>query len=197
MHGNQFLTNLYGEDILQKMGERIGMTIDKEYELASSYGFSMDKEEFYRRYDQEAMYIYAQSTITESIDRLLQTLKAKNYAVGLVSASRKVWIEQVLPRISSSDVFDYVLSLNERKDLQPKPHPDGYHEAMKALNASPQTTIVLEDSNSGIKAAKAAGAYTIAFTQHLVPGYVQIPADKKAKDVTEVLEIIHNIASIK
>jgi len=176
------------------MGDRTGMSIDKEYALATSYGFAMDKDEFYRQYDEQAMLIYAKSTITKDIDLLLRTLKGMGFTLGIVSASRKIWIDHVLPRISSRDLFDYVLSLNERKDLRPKPHPDGYLAALKALHASPQSTIILEDSNSGITAAKAAGAFTIAFTQHLVSGYMQIEADAKAADVSEILEIVKSLA---
>lgn len=192
-HGKKFLTNLFSEEILHKMGELTGVSIDKEYELATSYGFDMGKDEFYRQYDEQAILIYAKSKITEDIDILLPALKEKGYKLGIVSSSRKIWINQVLPRISSKDLFDYVLSLNERKDLRPKPYPDGYYEAIKSLNASSKTTVILEDSNSGIKAAKAAGAFTIAFTQHLIPDYVQIDADSKAKDVSEILEIVNRL----
>ncbi len=193
-HGQKFLTDLFGKYILSQLGSLTGLSIDHEYELATSYGFAMDKNEFYRKYDEQAMLIYSKSKITEDIDLLLRTLKEKGYKLGLVSSSRKVWIDQVLPRIFSRELFDYTLSLNERKDLRPKPHPDGYYEAIKILNASPKTTIVLEDSNSGIKAAKAVGAFTIAFTQHLIPNYVQIDADAKAKDISEILEIVNRLS---
>lgn len=193
-HGNTFLHSLFGEDILKKMGELIGLSIDKEYELATSYGFNMDKAEFYRKYDEQAMIIYSKSTITKDITVLLQTLKEMDYKLGLVSTSRRTWIDQVLPRISSVDIFDYVLSLSDRKYLRPKPYPDGYIEAMKALHASPSKTVILEDSNTGITAAKTAGAFCIGFTQHLTPGYIQIEADAKAENVYEVLKIVKNLS---
>jgi len=189
-YGSEFLNTLFGKNVLAKMGELIGITIDEEYELATSYGFRMSKDEFYRRYDEQALGMYSKSIITQNIDSLLQTLKNMGYKIALVSASRKLWIDQVLQRISSKDLFDYVLSLNGRVDLKPKPHPDGYTEAIKILSASPQKTIILEDSNRGIAASKAAGAFTIAYTQHLVPGYVQVEADAKAKNVYEVLKIV-------
>lgn len=192
-HGKDFFNSLFGKEIYAQMGECTGMSLDQEYELAASFGFTMDKDSFCRKYDKQAILMYAKAKITKDIDRLLQTLKEKGYKIGIVSASRKLWMDQVLPRIVPSDLFDYVLSLDERKDLRHKPYPDGYFDAIKKLNASPQTTIILEDSNSGIKAAKATGAFTIAFTQHLIPDYVQIDADAKAQDITEVLEMINHL----
>ena len=140
-HGKKFLNNLYGKDIFSQMGELTGMSIGKEYELAVGYGFKMEKNEFYRKYDEQAMLIYAKSKITEDIDVLLRILNEMGYKLGIVSSSRKMWINQVLPRISSRDLFDYVLSLNEREDLRPKPHPDGYLEAIRRFDALPQTSI--------------------------------------------------------
>lgn len=195
-HGGEFLNTLFGADILVKMGELIGITIDEEYELATTYGFQMDKEEYIRRYDAQAILIYSKSIITQNIDLLLQTLKNKGFKLALVSASRRLWIDQVLQRIASRELFDYVLSLDERKDLRPKPYPDSYIEAMNIVNASPKKTIILEDSNRGIAAAKASGAFTIAYTQHLIPGYVQTKADAKAKDIYGVLDLVQNICKL-
>ncbi len=53
----------------------------------------------------------------------------------------------------------------------PKPHPEIYLNSANALNLLPEECIAFEDTCMGIKAAKAAGCYTIAipnnFTTHL------------------------------
>jgi len=73
----------------------------------------------------------------------------------LTSTSRGKWIKLALKKLNfKKNDFDYILSLNDRKDLRPKPYPDGYIETMKVLDTTPKSTIVLEDSNSGIKSAK-------------------------------------------
>ena len=80
--------------------------------------------------------------------------------------------------------------LNERTDLKPKPEPDGYLEALKNLEADPKLSIILEDSNSGIQAAKASGAYVIGFKGNLVDGYVQKGADVYADTMQDVIKLV-------
>lgn len=65
---------------------------------------------------------------------------------------------------------------------------------MNILGSTPQTTIILEDSNHGISAAKAAGAYIIGFQENLVPGYQQKGADVYAKDINEVIELVEQFS---
>jgi beta-phosphoglucomutase-like phosphatase (HAD superfamily) len=73
----------------------------------------------------------------------------------------------------------------------PKPAPDGYNEMMKVLKVKPENTIILEDSNSGIKSATASGAFVISISENSIPGYKQIDiANAKAKSILEVIEVV-------
>lgn len=65
---------------------------------------------------------------------------------------------------------------------------------MKALEASPESTVILEDSNSGIKSAKASGAYTIGLKQNLVNGYIQEGADAYAETMADVIDIVSRLS---
>lgn len=186
-YGKQFLIRLFGKEILKHI--IIGMTVDSEYELALKYGFRMPKQEYYERYDRQAARIYKKSTITPGITQLLSSLERQGFIFGIVSASRKKWIDMVVPRIPSYEKFSLLLSLGERTDLRPKPYPDGYIEAMKCLNVYPQSTFILEDSNLGIASAKAAGATVIGFRQHLLPGYQQKGADDYAETLEDVVKL--------
>lgn len=188
-YGADFVTNLYGKDIVEKMGDTTGMSLDHEYAFAVRHGFSMGKEEFYRRYDKQAEKVYATTVITEGLENFIQTLKSLEFTVGIVSSSRRPWIDIVLSKLTHASLFDYTISLNE-EGLPSKPSPEGYVVAMKKLGATPQTTIILEDSNSGIRAGKAAGAFVIGFTPLLVEGYQQIEADVKANSFKEVEKIV-------
>jgi phosphoglycolate phosphatase-like HAD superfamily hydrolase len=101
------------------------------------------------------------------------------------------WIETVLKRLSFSHDINYVISINDRTDLKPKPDPSSYKEAIKHLNAD--FTFILEDSNAGIAAAKAASAYTIGLTVNLLPGYKQQGADIYANNMNEVVKILEDL----
>lgn len=182
-----------GKDVAEKMGDLIGLTVNAIYDKAVSFGFSMDKETYMKMYDKQAAFIYSKANVTKRIDDLAKILVKHGFKLGLVSSSRQAWINHVLPRIGFADKLKYIISINDRKDLEPKPSPDSYLETIKALGATPQTTIILEDSNMGIQAAKAAGAYVIGFRGNLVEGYKQRGADACADSMDEVIKIVESL----
>jgi len=167
-----------------------GATVNGEYEKAVSMGFSVDYEEYLRRYDMEADRVFSRAEITEGVDQLAKALIKLNFKLGLVSSSPRKWIDHVLSRLSFSDNLEQIISLNDRTDLKPKPEPDGYLEALKNLEADFKASIILEDSNSGIQAAKASGAYVIGFRVNLVDGYVQRGADTYADTMDDVIQLV-------
>ena len=182
--------NVFGKEIVQKLGDTIGATVNSEYQRAVSIGYSVDYEEYLRRYNKEAAGIFSRAEITEGVEELAKELIARNFKLGLVSSSPRKWIDYLLSKLSFSDKFGHIISLNERTDLKPKPEPDGYLEALKNLEADPKLSIILEDSNSGIQAAKASGAYVIGFKGNLVDGYVQKGADVYADTMQDVIKLV-------
>jgi len=59
------------------------------------------------------------------------------------------------------DYFNEHIYTINTVNLQYKPNPDIYLHAAKMLGVEPRHCIAIEDSSSGIKAAKAAGMYCI------------------------------------
>jgi HAD superfamily hydrolase (TIGR01509 family) len=191
-HDKVFFKELFGEKIAEELGLPIGLSIHSIYVKAVALGFQMPEEEYVKRHDEQAKNIYPNIPLTQNMEKLVDKLVSLHYRLGLVSSSRQNWIELVLDRLSFRDQFQVIISLNDRPDLAPKPNPDGYLEAMKQLGASPKTSIILEDSNTGIKAAKASGALTIGFRQNLIPGYEQVGADHSANNVDDVIRIVES-----
>jgi HAD superfamily hydrolase (TIGR01509 family) len=190
-HAEKFHTELISNDIYTKIKDQVmGSTIDVIYDLACKAGLKMDKKEFIKRYDKQALYVYSLSTPTNDINKLLEKLVRLNFKIGLVSASRPLWIETALAKIKNRNLFEYVLSLDERKDLRSKPYPDGFLEAMKQLGSTPEKTIILEDSNKGLLAAKASGAFTICLTEHLPDGHVSEKADMTIENLRTLMTFL-------
>ncbi len=99
-------------------------------------------------------------------------------------------MQLVIDRLKFKDDLSIIISLDEREDLDHKPSPDGYLEAIKVLDTTPSSTIVLEDSNPGIAAAKAAGAYVVGLKLNLLPGYIQTGADMYVDKIDEIARIL-------
>src|SRR3972149_400084 len=163
----------YSETILgQKLAKKIlpnsfGQSLKTIYNRAVREGFSLSWKEFFAGYDKMAQVIYRQAPLTKNINHLIDRLLSKHYRLGLVSASCLDWIKLTLKRLDRPKAFKVVISLDDRPDLKSKPAPDGYLKAMKRLGVKPENSFVLEDTETGIRAGKASGAYTIGLTEHL------------------------------
>ena len=97
----------------------------------------------------------------DGIPELLEKLHASPVKVGLASSSDRQIIQIVLERLGLSDKFDVILSGTELP--RSKPDPAIYLRAAELLAVKPANCMVLEDSQSGVAAAKAAGMYCIAY----------------------------------
>ena len=91
---------------------------------------------------------------------LLHSLKQRGTPLGLVSNSPLVFVQRSLEIVGFHDRFDVVLSAHEV--AAPKPAPDPYLEACARLGVEPGPEVVaLEDSPTGVAAARAAGLTVI------------------------------------
>jgi HAD superfamily hydrolase (TIGR01509 family) len=91
---------------------------------------------------------------------LLHALKGRGTPIGLVSNSPLVFVRRSLEIAGFHDSFDVVLSAHEV--AAPKPAPDPYLEACRRLGVEPGPAVVaLEDSPTGVAAARAAGLTVI------------------------------------
>jgi HAD superfamily hydrolase (TIGR01509 family) len=91
---------------------------------------------------------------------LLQALRERGTPIGLVSNSPLAFVARSLQIVGFEDHFDVVLSAHEV--AAPKPAPDPYLEACRRLGVEPGPEVVaLEDSPTGVAAARAAGLTVI------------------------------------
>jgi HAD superfamily hydrolase (TIGR01509 family) len=91
---------------------------------------------------------------------LLQSLKERGTPIGLVSNSPLAFVRRSLEIVGLHDRFDVVLSAHEV--AAPKPAPDPYLEACRRLGVVPGPDVIaLEDSPTGVAAARAAGLTVI------------------------------------
>jgi HAD superfamily hydrolase (TIGR01509 family) len=98
-----------------------------------------------------------QIPVYEGINELLQTLKAQNIQIAIVTASRKTFCDRLIAHHNWP--IDYLIT---RQDVrQPKPHPAGIHLALQKLNITPQQAIMIGDHPHDMQAAQAAKVYSI------------------------------------
>lgn len=160
-------TILTPEVAKQIIGHTKGLSESLIYKKMVEYGHTGTKEELYTLYDRLAEGIYSRAPLMPGADALISDLYTCNVSLGLVSSSPRHWIDAMLKRLPHADAFSFIESVNEHPDLKPKPAPDGYIEAMRSMNVLPAQTFIIEDSRSGLRAAKEAGAVVCCYTQFM------------------------------
>lgn len=90
--------------------------------------------------------------------------------IGVASNSPHGLVEDALKTAGLAGVFDAVVGYDDV--VNPKPAPDPYLLCCERLCASPSHSIALEDSPTGVAAARAAGLYVIG-----VPSVPDIPLE--------------------
>lgn len=186
------LPKIFGQDVFTRMGSLIGVGVTDVIERARSLGAVFEPIEYLKVADEMAQEVYARAPITKNVDILAQKLLDAGFRLGLVTQSPQKWLDQVLPRLPFKDKLEVVISLYEHPELKRKPNPDGYVSAISILAADSACSVILEDSNFGIQAAKAAGAYTIGYRGNLLPGYQQTGADAYADTMDDVIKLVES-----
>ena len=97
----------------------------------------------------------------ENASYVLRKLKEK-YILGLVTASDRNKIKTVFNQLGWNNIFDVVV--DHDFNFKSKPAPDCYLQAMKTLGLDNSDLVVIEDSRTGILAAKRAKLKVIALT---------------------------------
>jgi len=189
-----FLSELMGQQTYLKIKDQIlGNSINGIYQVACQYGLKISKEEYLQIYDENAKKVYKEAKLTPGVQSFIDKLISMGFKLGLVSSSRQNWIDLVLKRLRASNQFGFVISLNDAENMQPKPSPCGYLKAIEMLGSIPSSTIILEDSNKGIQAAKASGARTICLKQNLPINYQPVGADMYVQNIIDLINQVEEL----
>ena len=121
------------------------------------------------------------SGATELLDRL----SGEGYALGLVTGSRRIWVDKIMSS-EMQRMFQVIISAEDVRHGKPNPEP--YLAAMLRIGAKPQQSVVIENAPFGIQSAKAAGAYVIAVKSYL--------SDQDLHEADELIEDIRDIPTL-
>lgn len=103
------------------------------------------------------------------IQELLIEARREKLSLAIASSSNRRWVEDGLRRCAILDFFLVICTSNDVRQV--KPHPELYQLALQRMGLSGDEVVALEDSPNGIRAAKAAGLFCVAYpneiSQHL------------------------------
>ena len=115
-------------------------------------------------------------------------LRRRGIKIGLASSS--VWesVDRMLETTGASDFIDHAISGEDCSAY--KPDPEVYQKALAALGLNPDETIAVEDSPTGIAAAKNAGLRVYALRQHYDPPMDQSAAEAVIERLSDILDYL-------
>ncbi|MDQ1492819.1 MAG: hypothetical protein QOD57_2233 [Actinomycetota bacterium] len=94
--------------------------------------------------------------------RLLDELAGAGVTVAVATTGSRAWVEPLLDRHFGRARFATVVTGDDVSDR--KPHPEAYVVALRVTGADAQTTVAVEDSDNGVRSARAAGLRVAAVT---------------------------------
>ena len=95
---------------------------------------------------------------------LIEAIRQTGVPFALATNAKQAWAGQRLEIMGIADAFDTIVTGDMLSAH--KPDPEIYLKATQALGVDPADTLAIEDSPSGIRAARDAGLYTIAIRTH-------------------------------
>ncbi|MBD3297467.1 MAG: HAD-IA family hydrolase [candidate division Zixibacteria bacterium] len=119
---------------------------------------------------------------------LVTTLRQQRIRVGMASSGLRWVIEMILKTGGVRDLLEVVVTGDDV--ITPKPAPDIYAEAIRQLGLPASSCAAIEDTDVGVSAANAAGAFTIAFpapsTEHMDFSH----ANRRVTSVDDIRQIL-------
>jgi HAD superfamily hydrolase (TIGR01509 family) len=128
--------------------ERLGMPIERGPELF---------EEMIRLMHEQ---VRRQVDARPGARELVADLRRLGVPLAIASNSPRYLVDDALATAGLADAFDVIVTADDVE--RPKPEPDIYRLACERLGVPPADAVALEDSASGVAAAKAAGLDCIA-----------------------------------
>lgn len=110
------------------------------------------KKEAYKKYINKAI----PNIHLINIIRLIKS----EYYISLVTTASKKNCNEILKAFGVYQLFDLILTQDDVNET--KPNPQGFLKAIEYFNVLKKDTVIFEDSDSGIEAAKRSGAKYMA-----------------------------------
>lgn len=123
--------------------------------------------------------------------RVLDKIKSKGVPMAVASSSGQAIIDILLDKIGVKKYFQHTVSSELVGGS--KPDPGIFLFAANLLEVKPEECIVIEDSNNGVRAAKAANMYCVAYNGASIGNQNQRLADVQINHYSELEKILETL----
>lgn len=143
-------------------GPYVGMTTRESFaQICREFGLPHDPAELDARYTARVIPLLRERAAPlPGVPDVLRALRARGLRLALASSSGLDVIEATLEGLGLRGLFETVVSAADLP--RGKPAPDVFLEAARRLGVAPEACVVIEDSERGVQAARAAGMRCVA-----------------------------------
>lgn len=158
--------------MLEEFGLDVATVSPRAYAKSKRAFWLETAEEFNLPYTAEELTIKEFDILMEIAERsglqptaglvdVLNALRSKNIKTAVASSSDRVYVEKILKITGLEEQFDFITCGNEVEKA--KPEPFVYLKTLDKLGLAAEETIAVEDSDTGAKAAVAAGIRCVGY----------------------------------
>ena len=132
--------------------------------------------------------------VTAGARELVAALGERGYRLGVATSSQPWMVDRILRQTGLGGPFQAVVTAADVE--RHKPAPDAYHEALHRLGVAAATAAVIEDSETGVTAAVAAGIATLARRHEMNQRHDLTKADVVLDSLRQTDQILNWIEEI-
>lgn len=152
--------------------------------LARHCGREMDLAALREEHHQEFYRVIRAAGPREGIVELILNAKQAGIPLGVASSSKHAWVDGFLSQLDLQSYFEAVTCADDV--ARAKPFPDLYLRACERLGVNPPEAVALEDSPTGIAAARAAGVFVVAYPNSLTAQMDTSAANRRTESLLGV-----------
>jgi len=140
--------------------QMVGLGLEDAARILQDQGVRMDVAAIVAHLTDEVLGSLARNGVPfrPGARELLQSLRDAGVKTALVTMSMRRMAQTVVDLIDFH-AFDVIIAGDDV--TRPKPFPDPYLQAAELLGVDPRTTVAIEDSPNGLRAAVSSGAVTL------------------------------------
>ena len=180
-HGHELDLPLWASGVGHGPG---ASSFDPHGHLERLTGRALDREELRRWRRPRTDALIEAELIRPGVETYLAEARRRGLRLAVASSSPLDWVEGHLIRLGLRDAFEYLSCAGG--ELRGKPWPDVYLGALRALGVAGREAIALEDSPTGVAAAKEAGIFAVAVPNRITAGLDFEKADLRVESLEEL-----------
>jgi HAD superfamily hydrolase (TIGR01509 family) len=181
-HGAEFPIDRWSEII----GGAGAVDFDAAGHLVEISGNGLNAEDLRRQHRTLSEALTMTQPMLPGVMQMLEEARGLKLHLAIASSSPHAWVDMHAKRLGLFERFDHIVCSDDVPAGRTKPNPDLFQLALDKLGVEAREAIALEDSPNGLRAARAAGIFTVTVPN---PSTVRLRFDAEDMRVNSLADL--------